>query len=156
MPLAGLIRNIQQPTSNTQHPMLARLAVVGCWMLDVGCWMLDVGCWLLGSNQHAIERRKSRREDRLALQVKPPFEHGRIDSSEISVELRGIRLEVREARMRAPEPAFDFAADHEHGRGGAVVCPTTPALRQRSAELREGHDQHRIQEPVLVEIVNEG
>src|ERR1035437_3442751 len=32
-------RNIQQPTSNTQHPKLARMAVVGCSRLDVGCWM---------------------------------------------------------------------------------------------------------------------
>jgi hypothetical protein len=31
--------NIQQPTSNPQHPVLARMAVVGGSSLDVGCWM---------------------------------------------------------------------------------------------------------------------
>jgi hypothetical protein len=31
--------NIQQPTSNIEHPMLARMAVFGCSMLDVGCWV---------------------------------------------------------------------------------------------------------------------
>src|SRR3569833_167980 len=32
--------NIQQPTSNNQHPMVSRIGAH--WMLDVGCWMLDV------------------------------------------------------------------------------------------------------------------
>ncbi|HEX7569169.1 MAG TPA: hypothetical protein VF492_01560, partial [Verrucomicrobiae bacterium] len=31
--------NIQQPTSNTQHPVFTR---ADHWMLDVGCSMLDV------------------------------------------------------------------------------------------------------------------
>jgi hypothetical protein len=33
--------NIQQPTSNAQHPLIARLAAIGCSMLDVGCWMFS-------------------------------------------------------------------------------------------------------------------
>src|ERR1035437_2605600 len=31
--------NIQQPTSNTQHPMMAIGSALGCSMLVVGCWM---------------------------------------------------------------------------------------------------------------------
>jgi hypothetical protein len=34
------VENIQHPTSNTEHPMDARRALLS--MLDVGCWMLDV------------------------------------------------------------------------------------------------------------------
>ena len=30
---------IQQPTSNTQLPMIAIGSALGCSMLDVGCWM---------------------------------------------------------------------------------------------------------------------
>jgi radical SAM superfamily enzyme YgiQ (UPF0313 family) len=33
--------NIQQPTSSAQHPVLARMAVVGRSMLDVGDWMFS-------------------------------------------------------------------------------------------------------------------
>ena len=33
--------NIQQPTSNTQHPMIAIGSALGCSMLDVGCWMFS-------------------------------------------------------------------------------------------------------------------
>jgi hypothetical protein len=33
--------NIQQPTSNAQHPLIARLAGIGCSMLDVGYWMFS-------------------------------------------------------------------------------------------------------------------
>jgi hypothetical protein len=33
--------NIQHPTSNAQHPWIARLAGIGCSMLDVGCWMFS-------------------------------------------------------------------------------------------------------------------
>src|ERR1039457_3365775 len=40
-PLILAFRNIQQPTSNNQHPALARVAVLGCSMLDVGCWMFQ-------------------------------------------------------------------------------------------------------------------
>jgi hypothetical protein len=32
--------NIQQPTSNTQHPLIAYTEALGSSMLDVGCWML--------------------------------------------------------------------------------------------------------------------
>jgi hypothetical protein len=39
--------NIQQPTSNIEHPMTATRACVGCWVLGVGCWVLGVGCWML-------------------------------------------------------------------------------------------------------------
>ena len=31
--------NIQQPTSNAQHPLTAKRAAVGCSKSDVGCWM---------------------------------------------------------------------------------------------------------------------
>src|ERR1035437_1394945 len=31
--------NIQQPTSNTQHPVTQKRPAIGCWMLVVGCWM---------------------------------------------------------------------------------------------------------------------
>src|ERR1035437_1712399 len=34
-------KNIQQPTSNTEHPMRPREKSVH-WALDVGCWLLDV------------------------------------------------------------------------------------------------------------------
>jgi len=33
------MRNIQQPTSNIEHPFTAGMAAIGCSMLDVGCWM---------------------------------------------------------------------------------------------------------------------
>jgi hypothetical protein len=33
--------NIQQPTTNTEHPMFGIRARVH-WMLDVRCWLLDV------------------------------------------------------------------------------------------------------------------
>jgi hypothetical protein len=36
------MENIQQPTSNNQHPMGAPAPFIGCSMLAVGCWMLDV------------------------------------------------------------------------------------------------------------------
>jgi hypothetical protein len=42
--------NIQQPTSNAQHPMLLPEQL---WELDVGCWVLDV------------ERKNRRENDRL-------------------------------------------------------------------------------------------
>jgi hypothetical protein len=29
--------NIQQPTSNIEHPMIALCSALGCSMLDVGC-----------------------------------------------------------------------------------------------------------------------
>jgi hypothetical protein len=32
-------KNIQQPTTNTQHPKFSR---GNPWMFDVGCWLLDV------------------------------------------------------------------------------------------------------------------
>src|SRR6266496_1211320 len=48
-----LPENIQQRTSNIQHPTPNdaphRAAFEVCrWMLGVGCWMLGVGCWVLG------------------------------------------------------------------------------------------------------------
>jgi hypothetical protein len=43
---------------------------------------------LTGSDENAVERGEARREDLLALQVEPPFEHGRIDPPEVGVELR--------------------------------------------------------------------
>ena len=33
--------NIQQPTSNTQHPLTNQGAATGCSMLVVGCWMFS-------------------------------------------------------------------------------------------------------------------
>src|SRR5664280_1322124 len=38
-PLILAFRNIQQLEFNNQHPALARVAVLGCSMLDVGCWL---------------------------------------------------------------------------------------------------------------------
>ena len=32
-------RNIEHPTSNAQHPIMAQTRVLGCSMLGVGCWM---------------------------------------------------------------------------------------------------------------------
>jgi hypothetical protein len=34
--------NIQQPTSNAQHPRLSAYRPVGCSMLNVGCWMFPL------------------------------------------------------------------------------------------------------------------
>ena len=34
--------NTQHPTSNIQHPMVSRRALLLHWMLGVGCWMLGV------------------------------------------------------------------------------------------------------------------
>jgi len=33
--------DIQHPTSNTQHPIIAPSAAIGSWTLDVGCWMFS-------------------------------------------------------------------------------------------------------------------
>ena len=35
--------NIQHPTSNAQYSMIARMAAIGCPMLDAGCWMFCSG-----------------------------------------------------------------------------------------------------------------
>jgi membrane carboxypeptidase/penicillin-binding protein PbpC len=35
--------NIQQPTSDSQHPMPAQTEAVGCSISDVGCWMFSSG-----------------------------------------------------------------------------------------------------------------
>ena len=40
-------QNIQQPTSNAQHPMLPAEQL---WELDVGCWMFDT------KNRHYLRR----------------------------------------------------------------------------------------------------
>jgi len=34
--------NIEQPTSNNQHPMVVHRTFTGCSMLNVGCWRLPV------------------------------------------------------------------------------------------------------------------
>jgi putative membrane protein insertion efficiency factor len=39
------MKNIQHPTSNTQHPVALRYD--GHWLFDVGCWMLDVPKFIL-------------------------------------------------------------------------------------------------------------
>jgi hypothetical protein len=36
------LKNIQQPTSDIQHPVPARARTIGCWMSDVGCWMFSL------------------------------------------------------------------------------------------------------------------
>jgi len=36
--------NIEHPTSNAQHPIMAQTVALGYWLLAIGCWMLDVGC----------------------------------------------------------------------------------------------------------------
>jgi len=99
---------------------------------------------LVSLDQGTIERGKARPEDLAAPQVEPPFKDRRVHPPKVSVELRGVCLEVREARMRTPKPALDFAADDEHGRGCPVVGPASSVLRQCAAELREGHDKNRI------------
>jgi hypothetical protein len=33
------MENIQQPTSNIEHPMVSIRAFLGSWALDVGYWM---------------------------------------------------------------------------------------------------------------------
>ena len=38
------MENIQQPTSNIEHPLSFGLRTY--WVLDVGCWMLDVECFI--------------------------------------------------------------------------------------------------------------
>src|ERR1035437_11017856 len=40
-PLMPAIQNIQQPTTTIQQPVLARVAVLGCSMLDVRGWMFQ-------------------------------------------------------------------------------------------------------------------
>ena len=35
--------NIQHPTSNIQHPVIAKVEAIGCSRLDVGCWMFSLG-----------------------------------------------------------------------------------------------------------------
>ena len=59
------LQNIQQPTSNIQHPMDARCG--GHWMFDVGCWLLDVFQILLQSLSGTPIRKLSARALRCLL-----------------------------------------------------------------------------------------
>jgi hypothetical protein len=46
--------NIQQPTSNIEHPMLHALAGAVLWMLVVRCSMLDVPSFLPAESATAL------------------------------------------------------------------------------------------------------
>jgi len=64
------LENIQQPTSNIEHPVMTRGEAARLRPLDVGCSMLDVGCFLSTPFGYSVPMSLNERMTQLARQAK--------------------------------------------------------------------------------------
>ena len=91
-----------------------------------------------------------------AIVASEPAQCRRVHPAKVGVEPGRPLVEVVEPRVRAHQSGLHLAARDEDGRRRSVIGPAPTVLGEGPSELREGHHEDAVEEPIPGNVLDEG